>query len=957
MPTEPLVCDPEVSCHEMTRTSVLETLHSGEDGLSESDALERLETYGRNEIKEVRGRPLWLKFLENFYHLFAIMLWVGGVLSFVGGMPQLGYAIFAVIFINAIFSFWQEFKAEKATEALKAMIPARAKVIRDGEVKEILAGEIVPGDILVLEEGDNISADARLIEEFELRTNNATLTGESEPVRKTASPHKDERLTVVEMPNLVFAGTSVAYGGGKAAVYATGMHTQFGKIAQLTQSVKQELSPLQKQMEKVVQIVAILATGLGVLFFVLGYFVAGLTLIEGFVFAVGIIVALVPEGLLPTVSLALAMGVQRMAGRHALIKKLSSVETLGSTTVICTDKTGTLTKNEMTVRDIFVNGEHIQVLGSGYEPNGEFVHDGKSLNEHQQQALRILVRAAALANNARLIPPSAEKDTWTILGDPTEAALLVAAEKAGFDYPKEIKAYRRIFELPFDSVRKRMTTIHLHKFGRIGYVKGAPKEVLDLSTRIATVDGSRDMTAEDRETIVGQNDEFARNGLRVLAMAYREIPEHESDYSPDATERDLVFVGLMAMQDPPRDEVATAVEECRTAGIKIIMITGDYGLTAESIARRIGIVRGSSATIVTGAELNRMTQQDLEEHLAKDDVLFARVAPEHKMQIAQALKDMGHIVAMTGDGVNDAPALKVADIGVAMGIAGTDVAKEAADMILTDDNFASIVNAIEEGRAVYDNIRRFVTYIFTSNVPELVPFLLFVMFRIPLPLTVMQILAIDLGTDMIPALALGTEAPEPGIMRRPPRSRSENLLNWSVLWRVFLFLGPIQAAAAMVAFYWMYWSHGWRPSMGVAGMVAMGAGTAGALLYAKATTMTHAAVVTTQIGNGFAQRTNRESIFKVGFFSNRFLIWGILIELVAINILIYAQPFQRIFEHGPLQPVDWVVLVALIPTLLVADEIRKFFYRRRHPLVADTAEGGEVYHEDKTDDDDVAAAS
>ncbi len=929
------MCDPEVSCHEMPRQTVLETLGTSERGLTEDEAAKRLGQHGRNEIREVRGRPLWLKFLENFYHLFAIMLWVGGILSFVGGMPQLGYAIFAVIFINAVFSFWQEFKAEKATEALKAMIPSKTKVIRDGEVREILAAEIVPGDILVLEEGDNISADARLIEEFELRTNNATLTGESEPVRKTSSQHKDDRLTVVEMPNLVFAGTSVAYGGGKAAVYATGMNTQFGKIAQLTQSVKQELSPLQKQMEKVVQLVAILAMGLGVLFFVLGYYVSGLTLIEGFVFAVGIVVANVPEGLLPTVSLALAMGVQRMAGRHALIKKLSSVETLGSTTVICTDKTGTLTKNEMTVRDIWVNGQHIQVLGSGYEPTGEFMHEGTYLSAKQEQALQILVRAAALANNARLIPPSEDKDTWTILGDPTEAALLVAAEKAGFDHEKELKAYRRVFELPFDSVRKRMTTIHLHKFGRIGYVKGAPKEVLDLSTRIATLDGSREVTAEDREAIVAQNDEFARNGLRVLAMAYREIPDEETDYSPEKTERELVFVGLMAMQDPPRDEVAKAVEECRTAGIKIIMITGDYGLTAESIARRIGIITGPSATIVTGVDLNHMPQAELEEHLAKDDVLFARVAPEHKMQIAQALKDMGHVVAMTGDGVNDAPALKVADIGVAMGIAGTDVAKEAADMILTDDNFASIVNAIEEGRAVYDNIRRFVTYIFTSNIPEIVPFILFVVFKIPLPLTVMQILAIDLGTDMIPALALGTEAPEPGIMKRPPRPAKERLLNWPLLWRAYLFLGPIQAAAAMFAFYWMYWSHGWRPYMGVAGMTAMGAGAAGALLYAKATTMTHAATVTTQIGNGFAQRTNRESIFKVGFFSNRFLLWGILIEIIAINILIYVQPFQRIFEHGPLQWQDWVVLTALVPTLLVADEIRKFFYRKRHPLHAE----------------------
>jgi len=918
----------------LSTEQVLQKAQTSAEGLSSDEASRRLERYGPNEIRAVAGRPMWLKFLENFYHLFAIMLWVGGILSFVGGMPQLGWAIFAVIFINAIFSFWQEFKAEKATEALKRMIPSRAKVFRDGQTNEILAAEIVPGDILVLEEGDNISADARLLEEFELRTNNATLTGESEPVRKTAAFHKDETLTPIEMPNLVFAGTSVAYGGGKAVVFATAMETQFGQIATLTQSVKEELSPLQKQMEKVVQLVAIIATGLGVAFFLLGTLVAKLTLIEGFVFAVGIIVANVPEGLLPTVSLALAMGVQRMAGRNALIKKLSSVETLGSTTVICTDKTGTLTKNEMTVGDIWVNGEHIHVTGTGYDPEGRFTSSGQNLSDEQREALDILFRAATFCNNARLIEPGASDADWAILGDPTEAALLVAAKKAGFDYDDELARARRVFELPFDSVRKRMTTVHMHKFGKIGYVKGAPNEVLGLSTKMATLGEPRPLTDKDRETITEQNDWFARRGLRVLAMAYRELPEDQTHYSPEDTEQDLVFVGLMAMQDPPREAVAGAAFECQTAGIKIIMITGDYGLTAETIARSIGIISGR-ATIVTGLELTSMSDDDLRKVLDQKDVLFARVAPEHKMRIAQTLKSMGHIVAMTGDGVNDAPALKAADIGVAMGIAGTDVAKEAADMILTDDNFASIVHAIEEGRAVYDNIRRFVTYIFTSNIPELVPFLLFVIFRIPLPLTVMQILAIDLGTDMIPALALGTEKPEPGIMQRPPRPAKERLLSWPLLFRAYLFLGPIQAAAAMAAFYFMYLSHGWVPFAtpgvkysGVAGLWAFGA-VAGVGLYAKATTMTHAAVVTTQIGNGFAQRTNRESIFKVGFFSNRFLLWGILIEMIGINVLIYVQPFQRIFQHGPLAAIDWVVLIALIPTLLIADEIRKYFVRRR----------------------------
>ena len=931
-------CAPVGGCSSLTRPEVYAALETSEDGLTSQEAAARLEKYGPNEIREIRGRSLILKFLENFYHLFAIMLWVGGGLAFVGQMPQLGWAIFAVIFINAIFSFWQEFKAEKATEALKRMIPSKAKVMRDGQTQEILAAEIVPGDLIILGEGDNISADARLVEEFEIRTNNATLTGESEPVRKTASAHDDDQLTLIEMPNLIFAGTSVAYGGGKAVVYATGMETQFGKIATLTQSVESELSPLQKEMEKVTQMVAIIATSIGVIFFLLGYFVAHLSLIGGFVFSVGIIVALVPEGLLPTVTLSLAMGVQRMAKRHALIKKLSSVETLGCTTVICTDKTGTLTKNEMTVKDLWVNGEHLEVSGGGYEPTGDFEHDGRALTEAQRDALEILVRSAALCNNARLIEPGGPEDSWTILGDPTEAALLVAARKAGFDYEAEMKASRRVFELPFDSVRKRMTTVHMHKFGRIGYVKGAPKEVLELCTSLATADGTKPLSDEMRATVVEQNDSFARDGLRVLAMAYRPITDDERDFSPEKTETDLVFVGLMAMMDPPRDEVSLAVEQCATAGIKVIMITGDYGLTAESIARRIGIVKGE-ARIITGNDLNAMDDDGLRAALKLGNVLFARVSPEHKMRIAIVLKSMDEIVAMTGDGVNDAPALKVADIGVAMGIAGTDVAKEAAEMILTDDNFASIVHAIEEGRAVYDNIRRFVGYIFASNMPELLPFIAFVLFRVPLALTVMQVLAIDLGTDMLPALALGTEAAEPGIMTRPPRPRTERMLNKALLVRSMVFLGGIQALAAMGAFFFYQLMHGWQWSMGFAAMAGpvatpetvaiYGSAAASVAIYHVATTMTHVSVVTTQIGNAFAQRTNRESVFRVGFFSNKYLLWGIAAELVIINILVYVQPFQRVFEHGPLGPWDWAFLLALTPLLLIADEIRKYLMRRR----------------------------
>lgn len=922
-------------CAQLDRHKLIERLGTSEQGLDHATASERLVRYGPNRIREVKGRPLVIRFLENLYHLFAIMLWVGGALAFIADVPELGWTIIAVIFINAAFSFWQEYRAEKATEALKQMIPRNAKVLREGRTQLVPASELVPGDIMVLEEGDAISADGRLIQERELRTDNATLTGESEPVRKTASPHHDPDLTQIEIPNLVFAGTSVAYGTGRAIVFATGMDTQFGKIAELTQSVQAELSPLQKEMGKVVQLVAALAVGLGISFFLLGHFVAGLTVMEGFLFAIGIIVANVPEGLLPTVSLSLAMGVQRMADRHALIKKLSSVETLGSTTVICTDKTGTLTKNEMTVTEMWAQGRRVEVSGGGYEPAGELSIGGHTPTAPQMTAIQMLLRAAALCNNARLLEPEGDDGgTWSVLGDPTEAALLVAACKGGLDLDNEVVRFPRVFELPFDSVRKRMTTVHTAEEGgragltarRTAFVKGAPSEIIGLCTGYFGPQGVEVFSQQQRAVVEAENDALARDGLRVLAIAYRDLGDDEIDFRPEVTEQDLVFLGLMAMMDPPREEVSAAVEQCRTAGIRVVMITGDYGLTAESIAKRIGIVRTHNARIITGRDLEVLTSSQLVEELAEDDVLFARVSPEHKMRIAQALKSAGHVVAMTGDGVNDAPALKAADIGIAMGVAGTDVAKEAADMILTDDNFASIVHAIEEGRAVYDNIRRFVSYIFTSNIPELVPFLLMVIFRIPLALTVMQILAVDLGTDMVPALALGTERPEPGIMQRPPRPRNERLLNRRILARSYLFLGSIQAAVCMSAFYFLYWSRGWRPG---ADLFEFGERVSGSsTVYILATTMVLGAVVATQIGNAFAQRTTRESVFTVGFVSNRFLLWGIASEIAVFSALAYVPVLQRVFHTGPIGAGDWVYLAALAPTLLVADEIRKLIIRR-----------------------------
>lgn len=907
--------------------AVYEALDTSPDGLSEQEVVERRRAFGPNELEEVKKASMVHKFLANFYHLFAILLWAGGVLAFIGGMPELGWAIFGVIIINAIFSFWQEFKAEKATEALKQLLPPRADVIRESERLEIVAGELVPGDILVLAEGDYVPADARVVEEFQLRTNEATLTGESHPVKKSSEPFLGRGLGLMELPNLIFSGTYIVAGSGKAVVYATGMESEFGKIAYFTQALQEEQSPLQREMGRVTKLVAILAVGLGILFFALGTLL-GMPFWARFLFAVGIIVANVPEGLLPTVTLSLALAVQRMAGQNALVKKLSSVEALGSTNVILTDKTGTLTQNEMTVKEVWAGGENLKVSGVGYEPKGDFLRGGQALPpEAVNKSLRLLFQIASSCNNARLVSPKKSGDGWRILGDPTEGALLVAAAKAGTDLNSLPITLPRFYELAFDSTRKRMSTLHRDGNDKVAYVKGAPQETVELCSHI-WMDGSVEpLTAEHKEKILAGNDGYARSGLRVLALAFRELSETSMEYEAIDVEKDLTFVGLVAMMDPPRLEVEEAVKLCRKAGIQVVMITGDYGLTAESIARRVGIVRKSDCRIIVGAELNELSDAELQKEVTEhQEIIFARVSPEHKLRVVTAFKDIGATTAVTGDGVNDAPALKKADIGVAMGITGTDVAKEASEMILTDDNFASIVRAVEEGRAVYDNIRRFVTYIFASNIPEIVPFILMVVLGIPLPLTIIQILAIDLGTDIVPALALGTERPEPGVMERPPRQKRERMLNMPLLLRAYFYLGPIEALAAMAGFFFAFFGAGFS----YADVVALG-GRADYLqspIYHKAITMSLTAIILTQIGNGFACRTTRTSVFRVGFFSNKLLLVGIALELALAFLFVYVPPFQTIVGQTPIGLREWLFLVPWIPSVFIADEIRKAIVRR-----------------------------
>jgi len=863
----------------------------------------------------------------------AIMLWIGGAVGFIAQMPQLGIAIWLVNVINGLFSFWQEYRAEKATEALKKLLPTYTRVLRDGEERRILAEDLVPGDLMLLFEGDRISADGRLVEVSEMRIDQSTLTGESHAVRKTKEAILESDLAYAELPNLVFAGTSVTTGTGKAVVFATGMATEFGKIARLTQEVEEELSPLQKEMAFTTKVVTIIACSIGVIFFLLAAVLVGVNLAESFIFAMGMVVAFVPEGMLPLVTLSLAMGTQRMAKRNALIKRLSAVETLGCTTVICTDKTGTLTQNEMTVRGLWLFKRRLTVTGAGYIPEGQIMEYSQLVPAPMDGDLRQLLLAGSLCNNARVIQPNSKSPTWSVLGDPTEAAMKVVALKAGLDLEAEARLTPRFREVPFDSTRKRMSTIHRMQLSHVAYVKGAPKEMLSLCTHVRLNNDNHPMNENFIEEIMVANDEYARNGLRVLAIALRDLPDEMTDYRPEVIECSLTFLGLMAMMDPPREEVALAVEKCHRAGIRIVMITGDYGLTAESIARRTGIIRKTQPRIISGTNLDAMDNETLKSAL-NDEVIFARAAPEHKLRVVTTLQEMGHIVAVTGDGVNDAPALKKSDIGVAMGIAGTDVAKEAADMILTDDNFASIVSAVEEGRGVYANIKKFISYIFTSNTPEAVPFIFWALSRarIPLALNVMEILAIDLGTDMVPALALGDEPPEPGLMDRPPRNIREHLITRSMLARSYLFLGLIQSFAVMAVFYFQFWINGYwgqwldLPTTGI--------------LYQSATAMSLGVVVTTQIGNLFAHRTERTSAFRISWFSNRMVWIGIASELLLVSLIIYVPFFQHLFGTAAFPLGNWLFLFAWTPSLLVADELRKGLVRRKERRMKNISELG-----------------
>ncbi|BAZ79268.1 cation-transporting P-type ATPase [Sphaerospermopsis kisseleviana CS-549] len=919
----------------LTPTDVYKTLITTPQGISEAEANLRLKQFGYNELPEPQTRPLILRFTDQLTHFMALLLWVAGILAFISQTPELGWAIWAVIWINAIFSFWQEYQAEKALSALKKILPSQAKVFRDGKLSVIPARELVSGDVMQLEEGDKISADARLIESQSLYVDASVLTGESLPVPRISEPVTAANIHASEASNLVFAGSTVAAGRGLAVVYATGTHTEFGQVAHLTANVKREASTLEVQISRVVHIITIIALSMGVVIFLLTKLLVGMQLKESFIFAIGIIVAFVPEGLLPTVSLALAIGVRRMATKNALVRRLSAVETLSATTVICTDKTGTLTKNEMTVRQLWIPNTNINVTGVGYEPKGEV----EITSSENQSQVRLMLTGAALCSNARLNHPP-NSNQWQAVGDPTEAALLVAAIKAGLHLEELQQRSPRVREIPFDSHRRMMTVLleghlpldNVENCEYVIFTKGAPLDVLQHSRYLWHSGEKLELTETQREEVVAANDQLASQGYRVLGVATRQGGGELNQLDNNLLEQDLTFLGLVAMIDPPRPEVADAIALCHRAGIQVTMITGDYGLTAAAIAQRIGLANGKPR-IITGEQLGHLSDTQLRQiiHKHKTGLVFARVIPEQKLRLVEAYKTLGHVVAVTGDGVNDAPALRAANIGIAMGISGTDVAREAADIVLIDDNFATIVSAIEQGRAVYQNIRKFMTYILASNMAEFLPFLAMVFLKIPPALVILQILAIDLGTDMLPALALGAEKPETGSMELPPRKKSQALLDLPLLLRAYCFLGLLEGLAGMAGFFFVWWTNGYNlPQLQALSpsILSHSANAATMAIYHQATTMTLAVIVACQDGNVFACRSERFSILRLGFFTNR-LIWaGIAVEWLLILSIIYSPTLQNVFSTAPLKPSYLLMLLFCPPLILIADELRKIIIHR-----------------------------
>jgi Ca2+-transporting ATPase len=885
--------------HSMEKEKLLESLKATEAGLSTEEAERRLQEFGPNELIERKGVTSLQIFLGQFKDIFVIMLLIAIGISVAINEIVDAATIGAIVFLNAIVGFVQEYRSEKAMEAMKKLTAPKARILRNGTETLIPSREVVPGDIVLLESGDRIPADARLLEVVDLKTDEAVLTGESTAVDKT-DVVLDAKTPVADRKNSVFMATHITYGRGKAVITSTGMGTEFGKVAEMVQAVETMDTPLKQKLTKFAKKLGIIIVAVCAIIFILELyelFVLGTSgideIIKAFETAIALAVSAVPEGLPAVVTVALALGARELAKRNALIRKLSSAETLGATTVICSDKTGTLTKGEMTVRKIYVDNKMIDVTGAGYEPKGDFLLNGVPVDPKEDADLDLLLKASTLCSNATY-------DGTKVLGDTTEGALIVAAAKAGMTKPDLDKAYPRLQEVPFTSERKRMTTVHKSPDGKVVvYVKGAVELILERSGHIVKGGKSINLSKEEKEQILKTNEKMANQALRVLAVAYKVLPKTETGkHDEDELERNLVFIGLAGMIDPPRDEAKGANELCRKAGIKTVMITGDHKLTAVAIAKELGIMDNDLA--LTGAELDKLSDEEFDK-IVEDASVYARVSPEHKLRIVRALKKKGHIVAMTGDGVNDAPALKQADIGVAMGITGTDVTREAADMVLADDNFATIVTAVEGGRAIYDNIRKFSFFLLRSNFDELLVIGVFALLSLPLPLSAGMILWINLVTDGGPALALSLDPPQEDLMSRPPRDPREGILHGRIASILATFVTQFLGTGVLFAVAYFVWGRSLEEAQTMAFVQA---------------TMQELLIV-------WNCRSETKNAFRVGFTSNKFLLFAVVVS----GILTVLVPYTGLLGTAPLDLMDWALILPIsLSGLLILPEV---FYGRK----------------------------
>jgi Ca2+-transporting ATPase len=889
---------------------VLKQLETSPEGLTREEAARRLERFGPNTLKEEKRISPWAIFLGQFKNFLIILLIIATVISLLLGETLDAIVIFAIVVASAVLGFYQEFRAEKALQALKAMASPTASVLRQGEEMEIPSAEVVPGDIMLLTAGDRMPADGHLILSANVRVDEASLTGESTAVEKDAASILPADTGIGDRRNMVFAATVMTYGRARAVVTGTGMETEFGRIAKLLQEVEEEPSPLAEKMDFIGKrlgvaclIVATAVMGLGI--------VRGNPILEMFIWGVSLAIAAVPEALAAVVTGALAIGVQRAARRKAIVRRLPAVETLGCTTVICSDKTGTLTKNEMTIRQIYVGGQVLEVTGVGFEPKGAFMADSQPVDPLANPTLKRLLVGGALCNDASLIQ---NNGSWRIKGDPTEGALVVAAAKAKLDVAGLQNLWPRVGEIPFESERKRMSTVHQEASGPlIAFVKGAPELILERCTHWER-DGQREPLAPERSREIQEaNNRMAQGALRVLGVAYRSVAKPSPSYTPDLLEVELTFLGLVGMIDPAREEVKQAIHHCREAGIRSVMVTGDHKLTAAAIARELGLLGGdgnAERRVLEGRELDRMTEEELAE-IVEDVAVYARVSPEHKMKIVGAWKSRRHVVAMTGDGVNDAPALKRADIGVAMGITGTDVTKEASDMVLMDDNFATIVAAVEEGRIIYDNIKKYLVYLLSANIGEILVLGFAGLAGLPLPLLALQILWVNLTTDGPPALALGVEPPEPDLMRRPPRAAEEPVFT-NAMYVAMFGMGLIMFFGLIPVFY-VYWQ-----AEGVT----------------KAQTMVLVSMILFELFRAFSCRSMRFTVWQLGVFTNRWLILATVVSGLMMVAVIYIPSWAMAFHTVPLGLGDWdtALLVGGGGFLLV--ELGKWIAARRRAAPA-----------------------